>query len=81
MEDISKDLIINWDQSGVKYVPVTDWTFAEKGSKRVKIASLDDTRQITVLLTCTISAKLFPTQVIYTGKTPACLPKVTCPKD
>ena len=28
-----------------------------------------------------MSGKLLPTQVIYAGKTPACLPKVTCPKD
>jgi len=34
MEDIPEDLIIiNWDQTGLKYVPVSDWTFAEKGSK------------------------------------------------
>ena len=81
MEDIPEDLIINWDQTGLKYVPVSDWTFAEKGSKRVEIAGLDDKRQITVLLTCTMSGKLLPTQVIYAGKTPACLPKVTYPKD
>lgn len=81
MEDIPEDLVINWDQTGLKYVPVSDWTFAEKGSKRVEIAGLDDKRQITVLLTCTLSGKLLPTQVIYAGKTPACLPKVTYPKD
>lgn len=33
MEDIPEDLIINWDQTGLKYVPVSDWTFAERGSK------------------------------------------------
>ena len=81
LKEIPEDLIINWDQTGLKYVPVADWTFAEKGSKRVEISGLDDKRQITVLLTCTMSGKLLSTQVIYAGKTSACLPKVTCPKD
>ena len=81
MGDIPEDLIINWDQTGLKYVPVSDWIFAEKGFKRVEIVGLDDKRQITVLLTCTMSGKLLSTQVIYASKTPACLPKVAYPKD
>ena len=28
-----------------------------------------------------IASCLLPIQVIYAGKTPACLPKATCPKD
>ena len=48
MEDIPKQLIINWDQTGMKYVPVSNWTFEKKGSKRVEIAGLDDKCQNTV---------------------------------
>ena len=81
MEEIPEELIINWDQTGLKYVPVSNWTFADKGSKRVEIAGLDDKRQLTVLLSCTMKGKLLPTQVIYAGKTPACLPKVDYPSD
>ena len=81
MEEIPKELIINWDQTGMKYVPVSNWTFEEKGAKRVEIAGLDDKHQITVLLSCTMDGKLLPTQVIYAGKTPACLPKVQYPAD
>ena len=55
MEEIPEDLIINWDKTGLKYVPVADWTFAENGSKRVEIVGLDDKRQITMLLTCKMS--------------------------
>ena len=33
MEDIPEGLIMNWDQTGLKYVPVADSTFAEKRSK------------------------------------------------
>ena len=66
MEEIPKKLIINWDQMGMKYVPVSNWTFKEKGAKSVEIAGLDDKRQITVLLVllCTMNGKLLPTQVI-----------------
>ena len=59
MEDIPKELIINWDQTGLKYVQVSNWTFANKGSKQVKIAGLDDKSQLTVLLSCTMKGN-FP---------------------
>ena len=50
VEEIPADLIINWDQTGVKYVPVSNWTMEVKGSKRVEVAGADDKRQITALL-------------------------------
>ena len=66
---------------GMKYVPVSNWTLKEKGGKRVETAGLDNKCQITVLLSCTMDGKLLPTQVIYAGKTPDCLPKVQYPAD
>ena len=30
---IPKDLVINWDQTAVKYVPVSNWTQEVKGTK------------------------------------------------
>ena len=30
MEDIPTDLIINWDHTGLKYVPVSNWTMEHK---------------------------------------------------
>ena len=50
MEDIPFDLIINWDQTGIHYVPVGSWTMDKEGSKRVEIAGVDDKRQITAVL-------------------------------
>ena len=29
---IPHELIINWDQTGAKYVPTSEWTLAEEGS-------------------------------------------------
>ena len=79
MEDVPADLIINWDHTGLKYVPVSNWTMEHKGAKRVEITGSNDKRQITALFSCTLSGKFLPPQVIYAGKTPACLPKVKFP--
>ena len=79
MEDIPVDLIINWDHTSLKYVPVSNWTMEHKGAKRVEIAGCNDKQQMTALFTCTLNGKFLPPQVIYAGKTPACLPKVKFP--
>ena len=71
--------MINWDQTAIKYVPVSNWTQGVKGAKRVPIAGIDDKRKITATLTVTASGKMLPAQVIYGGKTPACLPDVKFP--
>ncbi len=42
MEELPPDLFINWDHMGIHYVPVSNWTLAGKGSKRVEIARVDD---------------------------------------
>ena len=26
MEEIPDELVVNWDQTGIKYVPVSEWT-------------------------------------------------------
>ena len=44
------DLIINWDHTGLKYVPVSNWTMEVKGAKRVEIVGSDDKRQLTACL-------------------------------
>ena len=79
MEDIPADIIINWDHTGLKYVPVSNWTMEHKGVKRVEIAGSDDKRQLTALFSCTFSGKFLSPQVIYAGKSPACLPKGNIP--
>ena len=80
LKDIPKDLVINWDQMAVKFVPVSNWTQEVKGTKRVEIAGTDDKRQTTATLTVTASGGMLPAQIIYGGKTPACLPSVEFPK-
>ena len=65
---------INWDHTGINYAPVSKWTMAKEGSKRVDIVGMDDKRQITAVFGCTMDGDFLPPQIIYGGKTPQCLP-------
>ena len=49
MEKIPAELVLNWDQMGIKIVPSTSWTMAKRGSKHVDIVGTDNERQITAL--------------------------------
>ena len=42
-----------WDQTAIKYVPVSTWTMVDEGLKRVEIVGADDKRQITCLFAIT----------------------------
>ena len=81
MEEIPPCLIINWDHTALKYVPVGSWTMAKEGSKKVPIAGVDDKRQITAVLGTTLDGFFLPPQLIYQGKSPNCLPKIRFPDD
>ena len=35
MDGVPPELIINWDQTGLNYFPVSSWALAEEGSKHV----------------------------------------------
>ena len=77
MEEIPLPLIINWDQSGTHYVPVSEWRMDVKGVKRVEIGGLNDKRQMTVALAGTRDGEFLPLQLIYSGTTSKSLPKNT----
>ena len=81
MEEIPPELVINWDQTGIHYIPVSNWTMALEGSKRVEIAGIDDKCQITAVFAGTMSGEFLPPQIIYKGKTSKCLPPTESPQD
>ena len=81
MEDIPSQLVINWDQTGISIVPGSSWTMEAKGSKRVEIVGMGDKRQITAVLCGAMSGEFLPPQLIYQGKTTACLPRHKFPTD
>ena len=81
MEEIPSSLILNWDHTGLKCVPVSSWTMAPQGSKKVSLAGIDDKRQITGVFAVTLDGNFLPPQLIYQGTTSSCLPRVKCPSD
>ena len=34
LEEIPDCLVLNWDQTAIKYVPVAEWTMEKQGSKK-----------------------------------------------
>jgi len=79
MENIPPELILNWDQTGIKIVPTTTWTMERRGSKRVEVVGTNDKRQITAVFCGTIQGDFLPVQLIYAGKTARCHPKFSFP--
>ena len=81
MDEIPGELIVNWDQTGVNYIPVSSWTMQSEGAKKVEIVAKDDKRQITVVIAASLKGDILPLQIIYQGKTPRCLPSVKFPSN
>ena len=50
MEEISPQLVFNWDQTGMDIVPSSSWTIEERGSKRIKLVGIKDKCQIMAVL-------------------------------
>ena len=73
--------IINWDQTGSRLVPVSQWTMERKGATQVAFIGQEDKREVIVLMSITASGVLLPFQIIYQGKTGGCHAKVTFPSD
>ena len=79
MDDIPENLIINFDQTGLNYVPVTSWTMEEAGARRVEVVAKDDKRQLTAVFAGSLSGNFLPPQLIYEGKTERCHPQFKFP--
>ena len=60
---VPPELVINWDQTGAKFVPASQWTLAEQCVKQVDVTGLDDKRELTALLACTLSGSLLSPQL------------------
>ena len=76
MDEIPGDLLI---KTGIHYIPVSDWTMVEEGSKRVEITGKDDKQQLTAVFAGTMSGEFLPPQLIYQGKNTRCLPHFDFP--
>ena len=41
-EEIPPELVLNWDQAGIKLVPLAFWTMHERGSRRVQQVGIEE---------------------------------------
>ena len=80
LDEIPPALIINWDQTGINYVPVSSWTMEVEDSKKVELVGKDEKRQITVVIAGSMVRDFLPPQLVYQGKTTRCLPQVKFPE-
>ena len=37
MEEILPEMILNWDQTGIKLVPSTSWSMEQRGVRRIEV--------------------------------------------
>lgn len=81
LEDIPAELILNWDQTGIRLVPTSNWTMDKKGSQRVPLTGLNDKRQVTAVLCGNLIGDFLPPQIVYQGTTRRCHPRYEFPRD
>ena len=74
MNEIPPSLVINWDQTGIDYVPVSSWIMEMEGSKRIEVAGIDDKQLLTAVFAASLVGHFLLLQLVCKGKTPKCLP-------
>ena len=74
-------VIINIDQTPLKYVSVGNFTLAQKDSSSFTIEGVNDKRYITGTSGSVSRAIFFPIQLIYAGKTAQSLPRFKFPSE
>ena len=71
---IPPDLVVNFDQTPSKLVPVGYSILAKRNIKNITIAGSSDKRIITATFDVSLSGHFLPPQLIYGGKTTETLP-------
>ena len=77
---IPAELVIAFDQTPSKFVPVGRTTLAKKGTKDVPLKGMTDKRCITATFAVSLSGTFLPVQLIYGGKTKKSLPRFKFPR-
>ena len=78
---ITRELILNLDQTPLPHVSPGKYTFNPKGTKTVYIKGIGNQRQTTATFTVSMTGKSLPIQFIYEEKTRRCLPRFDFPAD
>ena len=80
MDEVPAQLIINWDQTGINYVPASNWTMEQVGLNQIETVGKDDKQELTAVFGCSMAGDFLLPQLVYQGKTNRCLPqyKISC---
>jgi hypothetical protein len=65
--NIPQELVVNFDQTGLRLAPVSSSTYSQKGAKQVVIRFAKEKAQVTALLGGTASGSMLPAQIIFKG--------------
>ena len=65
IEEIPPELILNWDQAGIRSVPSNTWTMDQQGVNRVEIGGSGDKRLITAVYCGSLVGDFLPVQVTF----------------
>ena len=76
---ILPSLILNFDQTLLKFAPAANRKLSSKGSKHLVIAGSSFKQAITATFGITYGDKFLPMQLIYKGKRERSLPRVNEP--
>ena len=52
MDEVPAQVIINWDQTGINYLPASNWTMEQVGSNQIEIIGKDGKQQLTTVFGC-----------------------------
>ena len=78
---IPNSMILNFDQTSLKYALCSQQTLAPKNSKHVAISGTSNKKVITGTFVITLDGHCPPFQLSYGGKTTRSLPKFKFPKE
>ena len=73
------NIVLNLDQTPLKYVPWGNTTLAQISSSTVPIKNVSDKRMITGIFTISLDGQFLPMQLIYAGKTDNSIPNMDFP--
>ena len=79
-DDIPSAIVVNIDQTPLKYVPVGNEIMTAKGEHSVTIEVSLDKRSITGRFAILFDGNFLPVQLVYGGKTTQSLPRFNFPK-
>ena len=73
--DISKDVVLNFDQTFLSYITLGNNTLEFEGAKPVPVKGKGKGKQITATFDFSATGRFLPMQLIYAGKTKRCHPQ------